>query len=141
MPPLSNWNTPFVSPRHNRANVSCVVQREAVGIDLLAGGLLDQLDHLREDRQVAQAEEVHLQQAGLLHVAHRPLGDDFLLVLHVLQGDVIGQRAVGDDHGGGVRADVAGQALDLHRQVQQLADLRVAVVAASSGRRSSPGPA
>ena len=34
----------------------------------------------------------------------------------MLQGDVVGQRAVGDDHRRGVRADVAGQALDLHRQ-------------------------
>ena len=40
-----------------------VVQRESVGIDLLAGGLLDELDDLGEDRQVPQAEEVHLQQA------------------------------------------------------------------------------
>ena len=94
-----------------------VVQREAVGIDAAAGGLLDQVDDLGEDGQVAQAEEVHFQQPGPLHVGHRPLGDDFFLVLHVLQGDVLGQRAVGDDHGGGVGADVAGQAFDPHRQV------------------------
>ena len=128
MPPLSNWNTPLVSPRQSRAKVSASSSGKRVGIDPLAGGLLDQLDDLGEDGQVAQAEEVHLQQAGPLHVGHRPLGDDFLLVLHVLQGDVVGQRAVGDDHGGGVGADVAGQALDPHGQVQQLADLQVGLV-------------
>ena len=52
----------------------------------------------------------------------------FFLVLHVLQGNVVGQRAVGDDHRRGVRADVAGQALDLHGQRQELADLGVGVV-------------
>ncbi len=105
-----------------------IVEREGVGIDLLAGGLLDQPHDLGEDRQVAQAEEVHLQQPGLLDVGHRPLGDDFLLALHVLQGEVLDQRPIGDHHGRGVGADVAGQALDLLGQVQQLADLGVGVV-------------
>ena len=54
-----------------------VVERELVRIDPLAGGLLDQVDRLGENRQVAQAEEVHLQQAGRFDVAHGPLRDDF----------------------------------------------------------------
>ncbi len=62
------------------------------------------------------------------------------LSLHALQRHVLGQRPVGDHHGGGVRADVAGQALDLHGQVEQLADLGVGVVRLSSGRRSSRAP-
>ena len=95
-----------------------VVQGKLVRIDALAGGLLDQIDDLRENCEISQAEEIHFQQAGAFHVAHRPLGDDFLLVLHALQGDVFGQRAVGDHHGGGVRADVARQPLDLPGQVQ-----------------------
>ena len=128
MPPLSNWNTPLVSPRHKQGEGSLVVQRETVRIDLLARGLLDQGHHFREDRQVAQAEEVHLQEAGPLHVAHGPLGDDFFLVLHALQGHVVGQRAIGDHHRRGVRAHVAGQALDLHGQVEQFADFGIAVV-------------
>ena len=140
MPPLSNWNMPFVSPRQSRAKVSWSSSGKLVGIDLLAGGLLDQIDHLREDRQVPQAEEVHLQQAGPLHVAHRPLGDDFLLVLHVLQGDVVGQRPVGDHHGGGVRADVAGQALDAAWPGPAARGPRRRCRRPSSGRRSFPGP-
>ncbi len=74
MPPLSSWKMPLVSPRQSRANVSCVVQRKLVGIDPLAGGLLDQLDRLGENRQVPQAEEVHLQQAGPLRRRPSPIG-------------------------------------------------------------------
>ena len=108
-----------------------VVARKLVGVDLLAGRLLDQIDHFREDGEVPQAEKIHFQQAGPFDVAHRPLGDDFLLVLHVLQGDVIGQRPVGDHHGGGMGADVARQTLDALGQIQQLANLGISVVGLS----------
>ena len=63
-----------------------------------------------------------------------------VLAADVLQRDVLGQRPVGDHHGRGVRADVAGEAFDLLRQVEQLADLGVARRRASSGRRSSRAP-
>ena len=128
MPPLSSWKMPLVSPRQSKANVSCVVKRKLVRVDTLAGGLLDQLDGLGENREIPQAEEVHFQQAGPFDVAHRPLRDDFVFVLHAAERHIIGQRAVGDHHRRGMRADVAGQPLDLHRQVEQLADFAVGVV-------------
>ena len=53
-----------------------VVERKFVRIDSLACRLLDQVDGLGEDREVSQAEKIHLQQAGRFHVAHRPLRDD-----------------------------------------------------------------
>ena len=105
-----------------------VVQREFLRVDPLARRLLDQVHRGAEDRQVAQAQEVHLQQAGLLDVAHRPLGDDVLLAGHAAQRDVFGQRLVGDHHGGGMRADVARQALDLAGQIDHFADLAVGFV-------------
>jgi len=105
-----------------------VVQGKTVGIDLAACGLADQPHGVGEDRQVPQAEEVHFQQPGPLHVGHRPLGDDLLLPLDVLQGKVLDQRPVGDDHRRGVGADVAGQSLDLPGEVHKLADLRIGVV-------------
>ncbi len=37
-------------------------------------------------RQVAQAEEVHLEQAGLLDVPHLPLGADDLFILVLVRG-------------------------------------------------------
>ena len=47
---------------------------------LLAARLLDQLDGVVQQRQRAQAEEVHLEQADLFQVAHDPLRRDDRLV-------------------------------------------------------------
>ena len=129
MPPLSSWKMPFVSPRQSSANVSASSSGNLYGSTRSPRRLLDQLDRLGQDRQVAQAEEVHLQQAGRFDVAHRPLRDDFRPCLaRGCSGTYSIERLVGDHDGRGVRADVAGQALDLHRQVEQLANLAVGVV-------------
>ena len=69
-----------------------VVEREFIGIDTLAGGLLDQIDGFGEDGEVAEAEKIHFQQAGALDVFHGPLRDDFVFVLHAAEGDVFGER-------------------------------------------------
>ena len=115
-----------------------VVQRQLVQVDLLAARLLDQLDRVVEQRQGAQAQEVHLEQADLFQVAHDPLRrDDRLagpragvvaLADDALQRHVIGQRAVGDHHAGRVRAGVAVGAFQLAGDVDQLAHLRVGLV-------------
>ena len=105
-----------------------VVERELVRIDALAGRLLDQIDGLGEDRQVPQAEKIHLQEARRLDVAHRPLRDDVGLVLHAAERHVFGQRLVGDHDGRGVRADVAGQPFDLAGQVEHFAGFGVGVI-------------
>ena len=140
MPPLSNWKMPLVSPRHSSANVSASSSGNLYGSIRSPVGLLDDVDRLGEHRQVAQAEEIHLQQAGPLDVPHRPLGDDFVLVLHAAQRHVFRQRAIGNHHRRGVRANVAGQAFDLARQIQQFADLAVGVDRPSSAPRSAPAP-
>ena len=79
-------------------------------------------------RQVAQAEEVHLQQAGLLDVAHLPLGADDLLVLvlvrELLERDQVLERPVGDHHARGVRADVPDRPFEPSGEVEQLARSR-----------------
>ena len=52
----------------------------------------------------------------------------FLFAGHAAQRDVFGQRLVGDHHGGGVRADVTRQALDLAGQVDDFPDFAVRFV-------------
>ena len=92
----------------------------------LALGLLDQVEGSLDDRQVAQAEEVHLEQAELLDAVHLVLGDDGRLggVLAALglalDGQVLGERVVGDHHGGGVDAVLAAQALEAPGDVDDL---------------------
>ena len=85
-----------------------VVERQPLEVEIFAGRLFNQPDRPRKDGEVAEAEEVHLQQARRLDVVHRPLGDDVLFAGDAGQRDVFGDRFVGDDHRGGVGADVAG---------------------------------
>ena len=105
-----------------------VVERQLDRIDLNAAMLCHILHGLVEDREVAQTEEVHLQQSGLLDRRAFPLRDDVSLAGDRLQRDVLGDRAVRDDNTRRVRAGTARQALDLLGEVQNLPDLRVRVV-------------
>ena len=87
-----------------------------------------------DDVEVAQAEEVHLQQAELLDAVHLVLRDDRRR-LGVLAGlrlalhrQVLGERLLGDDDGGGVDAVGALQALEALGDVDDLLDVGVGVV-------------
>ena len=97
------------------------------------------LDH----RQVAQPEEVHLQQAELFDPVHLVLGDD-RRVARVAAGlglaldrQVLGERLVGDDDRGGVDAVLAAQALEAAGDVDHL--LRVGVAPRTSRRSVGRG--
>ena len=83
----------------------------------------------RGGRQVAQAEEVHLQEPGLLDVAHLPLGGDDLLGLvfvgDLLQRHELFERPVGDHHAGGVGADVAVHPFEPPGEIEQPRDLGI----------------
>ena len=79
-----------------------------------------------EHREVAQPEEVHLQQAQLLERRHLVLADHGLVVLR--QRDVLVDRFFGDDHAGGVGGGVAGHALERASRVDEAFHLPVAVV-------------
>jgi len=65
----------------------------------LPRALFDEVERRLNDVEVAQAEEVDLQQAELGHVVHAELRDHFGVAL-LLQRDVVGERPVGDDHAG-----------------------------------------
>ena len=95
------------------------------------GGALDQVEGPLDDREVAQPEEVHLEQAELLDAVHLVLGDDRgVLGVDARRsglrwiGQVLGERVLGDDHGGGVDAVLAPQALEALGHVDDLAGPR-----------------
>src|SRR5712672_1020657 len=81
IPPLSNRKMPFVSPRQKTANVLASSSGKRSG----SIRLLRELDRFGQNREVAQAEKVHLEQTGAFDVAHRPLGNNFRFAFDVLQ--------------------------------------------------------
>ena len=83
-----------------------------------------------EHRQRLQAEEVELHEARLLDVVLVVLRDERAALLVAEDRHVVPERPLADDDARGVLARVARQALELLRLVEQLADARVAVVAA-----------
>ena len=90
-----------------------------------------ELRRVLEHGEVAQAEEVHLQEAQLLERGHGVLRDDALVVLR--EGHVLVDGPLGYDDAGRVHARVAGHALELPRGVYELADARVALVHLAQG--------
>ena len=82
------------------------------------------VDHV----EVAQPEEVHLQQAERLDVLHRELRHDLLVGALLLERHELDERPVGDDDAGGVDRVLADEALERLREVDDLADDLVGVV-------------
>ena len=107
-----------------------------------------ELDRLVDHVEVPKAEEVHLQQAERLDVAHRELRHDLLVGALLLERDVLDERPVADHDAGGVDRVLADEPLERLREVDDLARRLVCVVGlpraprpASGSRRGRPsGP-
>ena len=121
MPLDSNWNTPVASPFASSANVFGSSSGSCSMSSSVAGRLAHEPHGLVDDVEVAEAEEVHLEQAERLDVAHRVLGHDRLVGALALQRQVLGQVAVADHDGGGVDGVLPHEALERPRHVDQLA--------------------
>ena len=92
----SSWNTPIVSPRDSRANV--VASSSEMSSMRNSGSRVgpDHRHRVGDHVEVAQPEEVHLQQPEVFDAVHLVLGDDgrvgrFLAGLGLaLDRDVVG---------------------------------------------------
>ena len=104
-----------------------VVERHRLQVELDSPVGLDVLDRVTDDRQVAQAEEVHLQQADGLTRRVVPAGDDGAVLRPLPQRDGLGQRLAAHDHRAGVHAGVADQALQAPRGLVDGAHIGVGV--------------
>ncbi len=119
------------SPALQHGEGGVVVEGDGVDVGPLSLGLGHEVEGPFDDREVAQAEEVHLEQPELLHPVHLVLGDDgclggILAALGLaLDGEVLGERFLGDDHGGGVDAVLAPQALEALGHVDDASGLFV----------------
>ena len=97
-----------------------VVERDLLAHDAHAARFVDQSERLVEDREVAEPEEVELQNAKLVERLVLVLAlDRFGLALRAFQRDEVGQRLPRDHHSGGMRAGRADETLDLLREIQQ----------------------
>ena len=116
--PPSSWNTPTVSPAPQQVEGLRVVERDAVDVGAGAGALLDEPERDLEHVEVAQPQEVHLEEAEVLDAVHLVLGDDRgVLDLPArlrlaLDREVLGERLARDHHRGGVDAVLAAQPLE-----------------------------
>ena len=75
-----------------------------------------------DDGERLEAEEVELDEAGLLDVVLVVLGDVPVGLAVLEDRDVIPERAFADDDAGGVLAGVAREAFELDRLREQLLD-------------------
>ncbi len=83
------------------------------------------LQRVVEDREVAQAEEVHLDQAERLAARVVELRDDLPVLLPAHDRDQVEQRGAGHDDAGGVDAPLALEVLQAARPVDDAAGLGV----------------
>ena len=120
------------SPQHLEGRL--VVEGHRVDVGTRPRRLLDEIEGHLDDRQVAQPEEVHLQQAEVLDAVHLVLRDDRGVTRIgaglglALDGQVLGQRLVGDDDGGGVDAVLAPEPLEALGDVDHQLRVRVLLV-------------
>ena len=105
-----------------------VVEPEGVEVERLLAVQRDVVQRVVDDREVAQTQEVHLQQAEGLADPHVELRDDGAVGLAPLDRDDVDQRFLGHDHAGGVYAPLPLEALEVPRGVDDLLHLRVGLV-------------
>ncbi len=104
-----------------------IVERQRLQHQVDSAVGLDVLQRVADDRQVAQPEEVHLQQADGLARRVVPAGDDRAVLRPLPQRDRVDQRLGAHDHRAGVHAGVADQALQSAGGLVDGADVGVGV--------------
>ena len=98
-----------------------VVQRNGVDIEIDRLGAADFVECVADQRERAEAEEVHLEEAHAFDLLHCPLRDDFVL-LALVERNELGQRPRRDHHAGGMHRRMTGHALEASRDGEQLLD-------------------
>ena len=105
-----------------------VIERYVVDVEVYAAVALDVLEGLLDDGERLEAEEVHLDQTGLLNHAPLVLSGDHLRAVGVGgHGDrhPVGDVVAADDHAAGVDAGAAHVPFELSGIVHHLPDLGV----------------
>ncbi len=139
MGPPSSWKTPSVSPRDSSSNVGSSSKVRSSMTTLLVAVHLDVADALVDHGEVAQAEEVHLEQPERLAGRVVELGDDRAVLLAPDQRQHVEQRLPRQDDRARVHPPLPLQVLELAGGVEDLPDVGVALVeTAQLGRLAVP---
>ena len=101
-----------------------VVERHGVDVEVDPFGPLDLVERVADQRERAQPQEVHLQEADALDLLHVPLGRDFV-ARALVERRVVGDRARRDHDAGRVHRGVARHPLETPADVDDLLDLGV----------------
>jgi hypothetical protein len=113
--------------RHQELVRGAVALGQSVEIGCRAAELRDVAETLLEDRQGAQPQVIHLQEAELLELRRGPLRAHVVAVLR--ERHVLDDRLVGDHDAGGVRRDVARQTFEGDREPEHLLDVGAILLA------------
>ena len=116
IPDDSNWNTPVDSPRASIAYGFGSSSGSVVDVETAS----DELDRLVDHVEVAEPEEVHLQEAEVDDVVHPDLRHDLLVGALLLQRDHLDQRLRTDDDAGRVDRVRPREPLERAREVDDL---------------------
>jgi len=100
-----------------------IVEGQRVEVRAFAGQTFDVLQRQLDDRQVAQPEEVELDQADLLDIVLVELRHHRTAAIGRVHRAEVAQLAGCDEDAAGVHADVAGQILEAAGEVEELSHL------------------
>jgi hypothetical protein len=101
-----------------------IVERNVVDVEVDALSPFDFLQRIVDQRERAQPEEVHLQEADPLDLLHVPLGDDFV-ARPFIEGRVVGDRPGCDDDARGVDRGVTRHPFETLADLDDLLDLGI----------------
>ena len=114
MPELSSWNMPVVFPERQQGKGLRIVEGHLIDRPTAAASgwrFVDQGLGPPDHREGLEAEKVELHQPDFFDVAHRILGDDFV-VGALIERHVVGERPFGDDDAGRMGRGMTGQAFE-----------------------------
>ena len=130
----SSWKIPIELPRRSISKTLGSSSGDGVDVDLDAVASSDVLQRPFDDREVAQSQEVHLQQTELLDRRRLVLGDDRRVLGRTrrpglsLHRHVVEQRLLGDDDRRGVDAVLSTLVDEAHGDVDRVLHLGVVLV-------------
>ena len=110
--PPSSWKTPERVSAGQQLVRGRVIECEVFEHELLAAVGGDVVERVVDDREVAQPQEVHLDQAERLARGIVELRDDLAVLLPLHDRDDVDQRLARHDHAGRVHAPLALQVLE-----------------------------